>query len=268
MNISVVGSQHIVYIVRMFLCGTILISCNKEAEVPVVPVVPVNFIYEETFEGSAPFTDIWSQEVGDWDYALQFVNDPVFEGTGSVRFEIRKDQDLVANGKRSEVVIVKGTEGRIGEDTWYSFAVYLPKDDYLPDHELDVISQWHNDGSPVRLLTESSKFKLDIGDEKGNKEEIDIGELTTNKWHEFVFHFIHSNGAGGLIEVWLNGEKKIARSGGNAYNNELPKWKVGVYKSAFEKAITNVDKRVIYFDNIRIGGEEASYGAMSPSFHK
>jgi hypothetical protein len=115
-------------------------------------VLSGNVIYEETFEGPEPFSTAHSWDIGDWDYALQFVSSPVFQGTHSARFEIRKDQPLVANGKRAEVVIVKGSEGEISRNTWYSFAVYFPSDGYEFDDHREIINQWYQDGSPATSL--------------------------------------------------------------------------------------------------------------------
>src|SRR3954454_3565214 len=69
-----------------------------------------NLLYEETMEGSAPFSSAAGIENCGLDYALQFVTNPVFEGAKSARFEIRKDQPLVGSAKkiRSEVSIIKG----------------------------------------------------------------------------------------------------------------------------------------------------------------
>src|SRR5687767_8739505 len=85
-----------------------------------------HLIFEETFEGRVPFASAHLIEVGPWSYALQYVKQPVFEGRKAVRFEIRRDQPLVKNGKRAEVCIVKGADGNITRETWYSFMVYCP----------------------------------------------------------------------------------------------------------------------------------------------
>src|SRR5687768_9715779 len=86
-----------------------------------------NLLYEEDFEGPTPFSTAHSVEVGDWDYAMNFVSDPkAFEGQKSVRFEIREDQELVKTGKRAEACIVKGSEGEVGREAWYSYAVLCP----------------------------------------------------------------------------------------------------------------------------------------------
>jgi hypothetical protein len=225
----------------------------------------VNLIFEETFEGPEPFSTAHSWDIGDWDYALQFVSSPVFQGTHSARFEIREEQPLVKDGKRAEVVIVKGSEGDISKNTWYSFAVYFPSDGYEYDDKREAINQWYQDGSPATSLrTEEDRIILETGNEQDTRKEIDIGAITKDEWHTFVFHFIHSHGSDGLIEVWHNGNKTITRTGGNMYDDILPKWKIGLYKSSFKSGTSDVNKRIIFFDNIRVGNEKATFDEMKP----
>jgi hypothetical protein len=240
-----------------------LIFCSDD---PVAPkLLPVQLLYEETFEGLEPFSTAYHKEVGDWDYALQYVNSPAYTGTKSARFEIRVDQPLIADGKRAEVSIVRGALGQIEKDTWYSFAVYFPSVGYEYDHTHEVISQWYQDGSPVRLLTDKDKILLEVGNEKGGiKEEFEIGAITKDVWNEIVIHFIHSHGSDGHITLWYNGELTIDRSGGNMFDNILPKWQIGIYKSAFEMGTSDVSNRIIFFDNIKVGGANASYNHMIP----
>ncbi len=237
------------------------ISCDEHMD---MHSIPGKFLFEETFEGASPFSTVYGKEVGTWDYALQFVNSPTYQGSGAARFEIRADQPLIADGKRAEVTIFRGIDGFITKDTWYSFAAYFPSQYYEIDHTHEVICQWYKDGSPVRLITRDDKLILDIGNEKGAKEEYEIGTITKDTWHELVFHFIHSHMSDGFIEVWHNGELKIKRYGGNMYNSDLPKWKVGIYKASFLDGKADVSHRVIYFDNIRVGNPNCNYNLMKP----
>ena len=47
------------------------------------------------------------------------------------------------------------------------------------------------------------------------------------------------------------------------YNVDImPKWKIGLYKSSFKYNTSLVDKRVIYFDNVRVGNSKASLNDM------
>lgn len=218
--------------------------------------------FYETFEGRKPFSSAHNIETGDWDYALRYVSVPVYRGEKSARFEIKNDQPLVKNGKRSEVTIIKGLPGK---NMWYSFAVYFPTDGFTKDSQREVINQWYQDGSPATSLrVRNDRLYLETGSEKENREQIDIGFATKDIWHEFVLHFIHSHSSDGLVEVWHNGKKVITHKGGNMYNNVLPKWKIGLYKAAFKFGTSDVTNRIIFFDNIKVGNEKASYNDMVP----
>ena len=225
-----------------------------------------NLIFEETMEGLTPFSTAHGKEVGTWDYALQYVTDPVFKGIKSARFEIREDQPLVKDGKRAEVTIVKGADGDITKNTWYSFAVYFPSS-YAYDSEREVINQWYQNGSPATSLrTDSDRIILETGNTSSTRKKFALSPIVKGKWHTFVMHFIHSYGTDGLIEIWLNGTKIFTRSGGNMYNDVLPKWKIGLYKSAFKTpGLSSVRSRVIYFDNIRVGNSLATLEQMDPN---
>lgn len=240
-----------------------LISCDESSP---APLEPIDFLYEETFEGSEPFSTAYNKEVGTWDYALQFVSDPVYQGNYCARFEVRADQPLIAEGKRSEVSIIRWAEGQLTNSAWYSFAVYFPSVGYEYDHTHDVISQWldYPDGSPIRLLTKGNQISMEVGNAKGEKINFEIGELTKDTWHEFVFHIIHSPVSNGLIELWHNNKLIVNYQGGNQYNTSLPKWKIGLHKASFEYGTSGVTRRIIYFDNIRVSDERASYQHMKP----
>jgi hypothetical protein len=222
-----------------------------------------NLIFHETFEGPEPFSAVHNKEVGDWDYALQYVDSLVYGGKRSARFEIRDDQPMVAQGKRSEVTVIMGTNEQLTKRAWYSFAVYFPSS-FASDTTYDVISQWYYLGSPVRLLVKRDRILIDVGCEMESKEKIVVGDLTRDTWHEFVFQFIHSASEDGYLAIWHNGEQKVARPGCNLYGDSLPKWKVGIYKSAFESGTSLVKNRVVFFDNIKIGNQNAKYRDMEP----
>ena len=222
-------------------------------------------IYEETIEGSEPFSTAHDWDVGTWDYALQFVDAPVYAGLKSARFEIRIDQPLVANGKRSEITIVKGADGDIGKDTWYSFAVYFPSSGYEYDDTREIINQWYQDGTPATSIrTQRDQIILESGNTSSNRKKYTVAPIEKDKWHTIVMHFIHSYGTDGLIEFWYDGAKKVTVRGGNMYKLALPKWKIGLYKSSFKDGTSDVTRRVIYFDNVRVGNQNSTYELMKP----
>lgn len=252
----------------ILLIGIFFSSCKKTGKDMIVKepvyVTPAsNLIYEETFEGPTPFSTAHSVEVGAWDYALQF-GQPAFQGQKSARFEIREDQELVKDGKRAEACIVKGSLGHITKETWYSYAVLCPAIGFEYDTDREVINQWYQNGSPsLTIRTEEDRFLLECGNTPDNREQYDLGPIVKDKWSEFVLHVIHSFGSDGLVEIWRDGTKVLTVNGGNMYDDILPKFKVGLYKSGFKYDLSLVDRRVIYFDNVRVGNSNASFHDMT-----
>jgi hypothetical protein len=229
----------------------------------IAQISPSSIVFNETFEGVKFFSDAHAIETGRWDYALQYVSNPVYRGSRAVRFEIREDQLLVKNGKRAEVVVIKGLPGK---NMWYSFAVYFPSGGFNKDSERDVINQWYQDGSPATSLrVRNDRLYLETGPELSHRMQLDIAPITKDTWHEFVFHFIHSHESNGLIEVWYDDKKVITHRGGNMYDDVMPKWKIGLYKAAFKFGTSDVSKRIIFFDNIKVGTEKSTYELMKPN---
>ena len=246
-------------LVVMAIIAVIQLSCHEEADYG----PSKNLIFHETFEGPEPFSTIHNAETGAWDYALQFVDSIAQDSDRSARFEIREDQPLVADGKRSEVTVIMSTNENLTKTAWYSFALYLPST-FVSDTTYDVLTQWYNAGSPVRLFTKGDRFFIDIGNESGSKEKIAVGDVTRDQWHEFVFRFYHSPYPDGSVTLWHNGEKKVSHTGGNLYTEGFPKWKIGIYKASFEAGTSLVPSRVVFFDNVKAGNEFASYSDMEP----
>ncbi|MFT2009625.1 hypothetical protein ACMA1I_13175, partial [Pontibacter sp. 13R65] len=67
--------------------------------------------------------------------------------------------------------------------------------------------------------------------------------------------------------------KKLAYRGGNCFAEKdlargtteiIPRWKLGIYKSDWNNGkTTDTKKRVLYFDEIRMGNERATLADMS-----
>lgn len=223
-------------------------------------ILASSVIFFEAFEGAHPFGKAYRLETGDWPYALQYVDKPGYPDNKCARFEIRKDQPLIENGKRSEVTIIKHLPGR---EMWYSFSVHFPTDGFETDTERELISQWYQNGSPATSLrVRQDLLYLESGNERDTRKQHTLTQIKKDRWYELVLHFIHAPTTDGLIEVWLDGTKLLEVRGGNMYNDLLPKWKIGVYKAAFKKDKSVVDKRVVYFDNIKVGNATATLNDM------
>jgi hypothetical protein len=219
-------------------------------------------IFFEDFEGAYPLKSAHALEVGDWSYAMQFVENPVYQGKKAVRFEIRPDQPLIKRGIRSEVSVIKEIHEN---EMWYSFAVYFPTEGFEYDSEREVICQWYQNGSPsTSLRGRKDHLWLDTGNNPEGRKPYDLGEIKKDSWTEIVFHIVHSNGVNGLIEVWINGKIGLKIEGGNMYDDILPRWKLGIYKTSFLTKKSEVDRRFLYFDNIKVGNSTATYEKMIP----
>jgi hypothetical protein len=225
-----------------------------------------NLLFEETLEGSNPFADAIKLQVGDWDHALNYVSKPVFAGSKVVRFELRDSDPEVSGGTRAEAYIIKGGTPGVDNERWYSYAAYFPTDGYAYDSKEEALNQWYQSGTPATSFRiRKNQFMLQTGNDPNNRAQIYLGEVKKDSWHEFVFHIIHSAGSDGLIEIWHNGTKVVTHKGGNMYDmDKLPNFKVGIYKASWNNGTTDTDRRVVYYDNIRVGNKNASYAEMAP----
>lgn len=226
-----------------------------------------NLIYKEDFEGSNPFGTYVSKQFGT-PYAFTVASSPVFEGTKSGRFELRDTDPLTSNGTRTEVRF----PALENPNRWYSFSVYFPSAYYQYDSKAEIINQWHQGGgvSPsISLMTRYDKLILETRTVPTEKVRYDLGALKKDKWRTYVLHIIHSHGSDGLIEIWEDGVKIFTKAGANSYDfttYDKPKWKLGIYKWDWNgDGTTDTKIRVLYFDNIRLGNENACYSNMVSS---
>ncbi|MEX0881933.1 MAG: polysaccharide lyase, partial [Cyclobacteriaceae bacterium] len=226
-----------------------------------------NIIYEETFEEENPFYAYVTKQFSE-DHSFKVSNSPSFKGNHVGRFELRKTDDKATrSGKRAEILV----EAPSDNENWYSFAVYLPSNGFEKDSDDEVITQWHNGGTPtlsLRVVKDDFIFRIGHDDDLRTAmwDHYDFGRVPKNEWINFVFHIVHSEYSKGLVEIWRNGNKILTHTGPNKYKGErMPRWKVGIYKDSWAKKSTNVDTRVLYYDNIRMGNEKASYKEMDPS---
>ncbi|MBX0332359.1 polysaccharide lyase [Pontibacter sp. HSC-14F20] len=256
------------------LAGALAFSCEKKEMEELSPSAALsaeasqnataNHIFEETFEGSKAFSGRHTQ-FASTSYSFQMATNPVFRGAKSGRFELRSSDTQVANGTRAEVIVA---DPATNKDRWYSFAAYFPAKDYASDSGSELISQWWQTSGSTQatsLRVRQDRLILRTGNNASSLKEIDLGKITKDSWQEYVFHFIHSYGSDGLIEIWRNGTKILTHKGGNMYDTKMPNWKIGIYRASWNSGSTSTTKRVLYFDNIRVGNERASFNEMSSS---
>lgn len=196
-------------------------------------------------------------------YGITVTTSPVYQGIKSARFELRASDQETNGGTRAELSFPPATN----LNRWYSYALYAPSTYFKYDDEDDVITQFHQgDGETPALCLRVKKDRIYI---RILGVWNDLGVFEKDKWQAYVMHIKHSTGSGGLIELWRNGVKIMDRYGPNMYSisdgGHNPKLKMGIYKSEWNGSSTTLtDKRVIYYDDIKIGNEYATYADMVP----
>ncbi|MEX2594097.1 MAG: polysaccharide lyase, partial [Anditalea sp.] len=222
-----------------------------------------NIIYEETFEGIEPLYAYIKKQFASG-HSFTVSSSKSLLGKKSGRFELkREDPKATDNGKRAEIYFPEIAH----KERWYSFGLLLPSDGYAKDRNNDILSQWHQLGvttAPMSFRVQNDRFLLRMKiNSTTATDNIDLGSATKDKWHEFTFHVVHSRDKDGVIEIWHNGEKIVTRNGGNISKGPLPRWKMGIYKPTWATSgKTDSKLRVAYFDNIRLGNENATYEDM------
>lgn len=196
-------------------------------------------------------------------YGITSSTTQFYNGTKSVRFELRDTDPEVHSGTRAELSFPDATN----LNRWYAFALHAPSAQYKIDSDDDVISQWHQGGGKTPALC--LRVKNDRIYLRVLGTWIDLGVFDKDQWRAYVMHVKHSAGSDGLIEIWRDGVKIMNRSGANMYavtgDFHNPKLKLGIYKSDWNgSGTTQSTQRVLYFDDIKIGNEYATYNDMVP----
>ncbi|WP_299701331.1 polysaccharide lyase [uncultured Pontibacter sp.] len=245
-------------VLSIFLSALLLVYMQKELEeinpsmgVESVGNATASLLFSQNFEGSDPLASFHRLELGAR-HSLNVVERPGGGGKAA-RYELRPNDPDVKGSRRVETTVVKR---KVEKEMWYAFDIYFPADGYVDEENDEVITQWHQSdmGSPsASLRTRRGRITMTVRDEQDEKEKIDLGPVTKNKWLNIVMHMVHSYGSDGLTEIWVDGKQVLSRKGGNLFDGALPKWKIGIYKSRWASEATTVDKRVLYFDNVRVG---------------
>ena len=221
-----------------------------------------NLIYEETADLSSLST-YPSKNVAT-SYGLTQSTNQFYNGSKSVRFELRDTDPEVSNGTRAEFSFPKTTNLH----RWYSYAMYVPSAQFKYDTDDDVITQFHQGGGVTPALClrvrQDHLYVRILGTWN------DIGPFLKDAWHSYVLHVKHSSSSDGLTEIWIDGAKIFSRTGANAYpvgsTYSMPWLKMGIYKSNWNgSGTTQTNLRVLYFDDIKIGDENATYNDMIPT---
>jgi Polysaccharide lyase len=216
---------------------------------------------------------------------------PVRNGLYSVKFFV--DRLNSADSRRS-MIIPKGEPYEwavmqdIGKDWWYGFSIYFPAS-WTTDNIWDLVAQMH--GRPdldigedyrnpfLAWFTDGDNISINnIWDAKLNtfesgervydgQRELWTGPILREEWTDWVMHAKWSYLDDGLIEIWRNGVQIVNSSGPNCFNDERGGYfDIGIYKGWSDRYEPEgmVGTRLVYFDEVRIAGEDGSYADVAP----
>jgi hypothetical protein len=246
--------------------GVLEPSAETMADNTLTRTVTTNSISTLLFKENADGTSLFSTYVkkqSSTTYGVTASTTQFYNGLKSARFELRDTDPEIQSGSRAEISFPDATN----LNRWYAYALYAPSAQYKIDTDDDVISQWHQGASATPALC--LRVKNDRIYIRVLGTWVDLGVFEKDKWRAYVMHVKHSAGSDGLIEIWRDGQKILNRTGPNMYaitgDYEAPNWKLGIYKSDWNgTGTTQSTQRVLYFDDIKLGNEYATYNDMVP----
>lgn len=211
------------------------------------------------------------------------------DSDASVRHELRQGDAPQAGGTRAESDAMRVPEARYGagDTRYYAFSVYLPDTWEHDGLSGDIVFQWHNAPSPSEPCEPikapsaflqvhphgGGEWRLRLNSDPNpcttpetiEKIHLGLGPIALGEWTDFVFRFEWAYDDSGAVEVWQRtGDSDWAYThweGPNTYNDAhvsgYIKW--GVYKPGWNGgAVTEVDRRVVFHDDIALGTTCAS----------
>jgi hypothetical protein len=179
---------------------------------------------------------------------------------------------------QSEVI---GPTALPGQERWYAFSIYLPKD-YRPDDTWGMYARWQplckDERKPVLqlsppktdsegagwdfpgrwwIVTRAAADKTEDGDE-GSEKSIGLGPGKRGGWTDFVFRVKWSRDDG-LLQVWQDGVLLVDRTSPTTFGDKGVRFRLGIYKGH-----GRVERTIAYFDEFRLGGPGATYEDVAP----
>lgn len=222
-----------------------------------------SLLVESLFDASSYLTG-WTNYQHCCDYSVQQSTEQKRSGSTSLRLEVRSTDRATSGSIRSEIV---RPSDPLNEDRWYGFSMYLK--DWVNDNAGEHVWQWHPDNSTgsaaLALWTSGGRFVVvtnNAGTSSGNTYA-DIGAVKSNQWVDFVIRTKWSTGNTGVLQVWMNGTQVVNRT--NVKTAALTNYfKLGINKFGWGIQSSSTTKRILYFDDVRIGGAAATYADVAP----
>lgn len=209
-------------------------------------------------------------------------NEQVRVGNKSMRFSWKPAQyDGTNNSMHSELLTKPLPVGET--ERWYGYSAYMPAASMANDSEPVIVSQWHgvpdpgfsdtvppvaiylNPDNKLTLVYRASSKPIEKLLQKPTSQKfIDLGQASFDQWVDYVVHVKWDPTSNtGVLQVWQNGVLKVNEQGISIGYPQInkPYWKVGLYAWTGNSSHT---ERVMYCDEVRIGGATATYNSVKP----
>jgi hypothetical protein len=223
-----------------------------------------HLIVESSFEGNNPLSG-WENAQHCCDYSVTEIEGKATDGTHSLRLEVRATDAITSGSIRSE--ITQPVEG-VGVERWYGFNMFL--ENWTNDNAGEHVFQWHPDNSrgvaTAALWTSGGRFMLQTDPSGSNTASTytDIGPIISNQWISWVIHVRWADDNSGIFQVWENGSLVVDRHNLKTAPPEGTYFKLGINKFGWGIQTSSTTERILYFDEVRIGDENASYEDVKP----
>lgn len=176
------------------------------------------------------------------------------------------------------------------DERWIGFSTFFPAsgpDAWVKDRLPELVFQLHNDpdASPILgLYIEDGLLSIQYrwsGINPASNADvatriIPVGSQEPGRWVDWIFHVKPSpTDSSGLLEAWMTGpdgnyrmvaDRKRIQFGFN--NGSAPAIDIGLYKwpwkdSTYNGMVSEVDRRVVHFDEFRLAGPDGSFAQVA-----
>ena len=197
--------------------------------------------------------------------SLSIVTAPVRAGKYAARTLLRASDPKVHGGQRAEFSDNRRiTTIEMDKDYWYGLSVFLPSDFKPPAQTDAVIFQWHTQqGGPSPVLAirvKNGEWKI-TSDATEKRRTLARVAFEKDRWTDWVVHARWSAEPKGYWTIWKDGVEVVNESNIiTQYPETLgPYAKFGQYHS-----VDKVGQNIVYFDEYRVAGPNASYETVAP----
>ena len=167
----------------------------------------------------------------------------------------------------------------------YGWSIYIPKDfDYKA--WFSIVTQWHSygtgkkyapDGGPPTsiTITKDGKWSMKIqyqdkDTDKCAKTNFIFGNVEEDmgKWTDFTMevNWQSPQSGGGYLHLYKNGVKVVDYTGPTWFDGKTsgPYFKTGIYRGSVDWK-GEEEKSILYFDDMRVGGNAATLNDVDPA---